>query len=162
MIRKKKIMNKYFIIFIIVTILIINLTIFYFNNKKEIDYINTGKKIESKVFYSPQKKHAITVLLFTTAIVDYESYIYVFDKEYKNSVIPKSNNYIMFPDGTGIYIEWEKEDYCTITCDNYPRFNKLTVLGYKLDLVIDKDKIDSLRTSGKVIRYSLNTVISEK
>lgn len=156
-------MNKTTLIFVgFIFFIVIAGTIIYYNNKSEIDYINKGQKFDHKIYYSPKERNEFTVLLHTVGVSDYYSYIYIINGKFVKNTIPKTKNFIKFPDGTGIYIEWINEEICNIFCDNAPEINNLKTSKYKVNIIVDIDKIDSLRMSGKVIRYTVKPYIPKE
>ena len=153
-------MRKALIAASINVLVIIAVTIFYLKNREYIDFVNRGGKIEHKVFYSPTRTNKFTILLHIDgAFVDYKSYIYIIDGEYVKEKIPQNTNYIKFPNSSGIYVEWENDNLCNITCDEKPEINNLKTSNYKINLIFDDAKIRSLKKSGKVIRYYLKPII---
>ena len=122
---------------------------------KAIEYIENGETFEKKVFGSPSNKYQLTVLLHTTGGLDYSSYLYIVNGEYSKDELPISLNHIKFPDSTGIYIDWQEDGKCILYTDHKPLVQTLNSERYKIDIIVNRNKIDSLLKEGyKVIRYS--------
>lgn len=134
---------------------------FYLSYQDAINYLLAGgKSYEHQVFQSPNGKNKITVLVHLYGMVDYESNIYIIDGVYNKNKIP-NENYVRFPNGAGIYIDWQTEETCKVLADLSPEIDKLHPRSYELKLQIDRKKIRHLAQKAKVIRFSIKERVAE-
>lgn len=146
-----KINRKYFCA-ILVLISIIILCVF---NARELGYLIRGEILETKIYYSNNRKNKLTLLLHTYGHgIDYDSYIYLIPGIYKNDKLPDPGNYIKFPDATAIFVKWEKEDSVNIYSDEEPIINTFYSSDYSVNIFVDRDFIDKLKLKQTdVVRY---------
>lgn len=129
------------------------LLIFYLQNKPGIDYLVHGEKLEYKTFSSPTGKNQIVLLLRTVGGFHYTSSIYIVDRIDMKKI--PSNNFISFPNGTGVFVKWINDNECIITCDNNPVYNDFSTTMYSVQLIVDEKVIRGLEKIDHVIRHDI-------
>jgi hypothetical protein len=87
-------------------------------------------------------------------LLDYDSFIYIIKGEYVKNSVPKGNHLLKFPNDTGVYLNCDNDELCTIVSDKKPELNNLVSKEFKVNLIVDKGRIRELTKEEKVYRYS--------
>ena len=139
---------------LIYSIIIVSVLYFFFH--EDIRYYIRGEKFETKIFSSPKKEKHLTLMLHTEGIFNYYSYIYIIPGINKYDELPEKIYGLKFPDGTGVYIEWKKEDTVDIYTCSKPELNNYHDKDYTINIHVNRNYIDELIEKGEnVVRYEI-------
>jgi hypothetical protein len=130
----------------------------YYKCHHQIDLFLNGERIEKKEYFN--YKHKVTLLLHTVGAYHYKTFIYILEGTYNRNVIPVKGNYIRFPNGAGIFLEWSNDSELKIISDSEPVINTLSPLNFRVNLIINRKKLKQLIKSGKPFtRYKIDSTI---
>lgn len=110
-----------------------------------------------KVIKNPIETAEFTIFLhINDASHDAFSSIYIIPGRCEEKNMLKNNNYLKFPDSTGISWEWIDNDNLRLYTSKKPEINNFTSEEVKIELVIGRQKINELEAEGKeVIWYEI-------
>ena len=129
-----------------VVILIVSLIAIF--NYKYIKFCFNNERFDSKIYYSPSKKHSLTLLLHTVGFDDCYTHPYIIQGEYNMEKIPTTENFIEFYPDSRVLIEWENDDKVNIY-GLEPISNTLDSKIYVINLVNCRESFDELKEKGK-------------
>ena len=113
-------------------------------------------KFYLKVIDDPANTATITLLLHVTdASHDEFTNIYIIPGKHDKKEIPDINNYLMFPDSTGVYCEWDTNNKLRIYSSRSPINDTFKSDKVTIELIIGRQKIDELEKEGKPVIWNI-------
>ena len=149
-----KVLKILLLCLIIVIIFSLYFYINYYDDIREINQLIGEGKFEHRVYYSLSKKNKITLMIHTRGWFNYTTHIYLIEGIYKEERIPLKN-LVKFPDGTGVFIEWETDRLCKVLCGVAPEVNEFQSTNFKFKIIVDREQMES-QHKGEFVRYGFN------
>ena len=149
-----KVLKILLLCLIIVIIFSLYFYVKYYDDIRDINQLIGEGKFEHWVYYSISKQNKITLMIHTRGWFNYTTHIYLIKGIYEETRIP-SENFIKFPDSTGVYVEWETDQFCKVLCSNAPEVNNLQSTNFKFKIIVDREQMES-QHKGEFVRYGFN------